>query len=131
MKTRPAINVFAFWVGSGVACGAAAGLLMGLGDCGHVGRMGALVIATTAGGIFGAVGGGVFALLFTLASRLLRARTARVGAGALLGALAGLAGGQVTDATVGIANASALGISLGVLLGGLSGMRAAGKKLEG
>src|SRR5438552_3218963 len=109
MSIRRIIKFFAAWAVTWIVGGAIIGIIMGLGDTGHLGSLGTILILVTAGAIFGGVGGSFFAPLFTWLTPQLPARSARAGVATALGTLSGLLGIYIADRVVGIANAFALG----------------------
>jgi hypothetical protein len=121
MSIRRIIKFFGAWVITWIAVGAIIGIIMGLGDTGHVGTLGTILILVTAGAIFGVVSGGVFAPLFTWLTPQLRARSVRAGVAAVLGTLSGLLGIYIADRVVGITNSFAVGSVAGAITGFVCG----------
>lgn len=117
MSIRRIIKFFAAWAITWIVGGAIIGIIMGLGDTGHVGSLGTILILVTAGAIFGGVGGSVFAPLFTWLTPQLPARSARAGVAAVLGTLSGLLGIYIADRVVGITAAFAVGSVAGAVTG--------------
>jgi len=117
MSPRRVMKFFAWWTITWIVGGAMVGIIMGLGDTGHVGSLGALLILVIAGSIFGVVGGGVFAPLFTWLIPQMPSRSMRTGVAAVLGALSGLLGISIADRVVGITNAFVVGSVAGAITG--------------
>jgi hypothetical protein len=117
MRLRSVQSVFAAWAISWIVVGLLVGTVMGLGDTGHVGLLGTLVILGSAGAIFGTLGGVAFAGLFISLLPLLRLRLVRVGVAGVLGAVSGVLGIYVVDRIVGISGAIQIGTSAGSLTG--------------
>ena len=111
------IKIIAVWTAMWILIGAVIGILMGLGDTGHVGFYGTILMVATAGAIFGFVGGASFAPVFTWFAHRLSAKPARGAGAALLGTLAGLVGVFVTDRIVGITHALLVGSIAGAVTG--------------
>src|SRR5689334_14710592 len=109
MSTRRVIKFLAWWTITWIAGGAIIGIIMGLGDTGHVGSFGTILILVIAGFIFSVVGGCVFAPLFTWLTPQMPSRSARAGVATVLGTLSGLLGIYIADRVVGITNAFVVG----------------------
>jgi hypothetical protein len=111
------LKVFTSWVLIWIVVGVIfSGLMIGLGDTGHVGPIGVILILLVASGIFGVIGGLVFALLFTWIVPRLSSRLARNGVAAALGALSGVLAMYVTDGFESMSYAFAIG-SVGAVTG--------------
>lgn len=117
MNVRRIIKFLAAWAITWIVGGAIIGIIMSLGDTGHVGSLGTILILVTAGAIFGGVGGSVFAPLFTWLAPQLPARSARAGVAAVLGTLSGLPGIYIADRVVGITDALTVGSVAGAVTG--------------
>ena len=112
------IKIIAGWTAMWILIGTVLGILMVLGDTGHVSFFGTILIVATAGAISGFIGGVSFAPLFIwFAHRLSAMPARRVGGAALLGTLAGLLGIFVTDRIVGITHALLVGSIAGAVTG--------------
>ena len=122
MSIRRVIKFFVAWAITWVVVGVIVGvIIMGLGDTGHVGSLGTILVLVTAGAVFGVVSGSLFAPLFTWLAPLLPARSVRAGAASVLGALSGLLGIYIADRVVGITNAFVIGSVAGAITGFVCG----------
>ncbi len=117
MSIRSAIKVCALWTITWTAGGSIVGIGIGLGDTGHVGSLGSILILGAAGSIFGAVGGGVFAPVFTWIASRMPSSSALAAVATLLGTLSGLLGIYIADRVVGITNAAVVGSVAGAISG--------------
>lgn len=117
MSIQRAIKFFAWWTITSIVGGVIIGVIMGLGDTGHVGSLSTILIFVGTGAIFGIVGGVVFAPLFSWLEPQLPKRSARAGVAVVLGTLSGLLGIYVVDSVAGIVNAFAVGSVIGAITG--------------
>ena len=93
---------------------------MCLGDTGHVGVLGTLLILACAGAFFGFAGGIPFALLFAFVAPRFASRVRRAVAAIVLGALSGFVGMYCADHVLcglGIENATWTGGVVGATIG--------------
>jgi len=121
MNIRPVVKSFQSWATISIVAAILIGLAMCLGDTGHVGAFGTLLILACAGAFFGFAGGIPFALLFSSIAPHLPTRLRRTIAAVVLGALSGLVGIYVADHVVGIAHAIPIGSVAGAIIGFLCG----------
>lgn len=121
MNIRRVIKCFALWATIWIAGGILLGIVMGLGDTGHVGFLGTVIILTTAGALVGAVGGITFAPLFAWVAQHLPTRFGRTVIAAVIGSSSGLLGIYVADCAVGIADAFTIGGIAGAVIGFVCG----------
>lgn len=117
MSIRRVIKLFALWTILGILGGAIIGLGIGLGDTGHVGSAGSILIFATAGSIFGVVGGVVFAPPFTWLSPQMPSGSVRAAVAAILGTVAGLLGAYLADQAIGLTNPFVVGSVAGATTG--------------
>ena len=127
MSVRRVINFFTSWAVTWTVNGAIIGIILGLGDTGHVGFLLTVLIFVTAGAIFGVVDGFAFAPLFTWLAPQLPARSGRTGVAVVLGTLSGLLGSYVADSFMSIAHASAIGSVAGAITGSVCGALSRGE----
>ncbi len=111
------LKLLAWWTGAWIVAGAAAGVVMGFGDTGHVGLLGVVLQLIVLAAIFGLVSGLVFSPLSTWLAPRAPARTLRVAGGSVLGAVSGTAGGYVADLALSVTHALAVGTVAGVIAG--------------
>ena len=121
MNIRPVVKSFQSWATTSIVAATLIGFAMCLGDTGHVGALGTLLILACAGAFFGFAGGIPFALLFASVAPYVRTRLRRAVAAVVLGALSGLVGIYVTAAVVGISNSITIGSVAGAIIGLLCG----------
>ena len=117
MNIRLIVKCFESWAITSIVGGALIGSAMCLGDTGHLGTLGTLLLLSCAGAFFGFADGIPFALLFARVAPHLPTRARRASAAVVLGALSGLVGISVVNGVLGIANADWTGSVAGAITG--------------
>ena len=121
MNIHPFVKSFQSWATTSIVAATLIGLAMCLGDTGHIGSLGTLLILACVGALFGLAGGIPFALLFASVAPYMRTRFRRAVAAVFLGALCGLVGIYVAPAVPGISNSITIGSAAGAIIGLLFG----------
>ena len=121
MNIHPLVKSFQSWATTSIVAATLIGLAMCLGDTGHIGARGTLLILAGVGALFGLAGGIPFALLFASVAPYLRTRLRRAIAAVVLGALCGLVGIYVTPPFPIISGSITIGSVAGAIIGLLCG----------
>ena len=117
MNIRPIVRCFQSWATTSIIGAILIGSVMCLGDTGHTGVLGTLLILACAGAFFGFAGGIPFALLFASVAPRLPTKPRRAVAAVVIGALSGLVGIYVAAHVLGIANTTTTGSAAGAIIG--------------
>ena len=118
MSYRHFTKYLAWWIYIWVVVGAISGIGMSLIDgSGHLGFLGIVLICSGIGGLFGFIGGVIFAPVFAFVGSRLSTRSSRSGVAALVGSLSGLAGAAVANETLVLPYAVAVGGFAGAATG--------------